>query len=522
MQGYVHSIVTVVRVSRFGLAFLLLVGCSGMPDTDPALQARMTEMFRAIYTETDAVHIDPLNRRDFTLAGLDGMRNVKPSAHLYHEDDRVALVVDGDTVAEADLPDDDDDTEDWSEFARDMVLRVQAHHPSGGEFSDEEEYYEAFIDSALMTLDRFSRYANPRDAAEFRAEREGFGGIGVELEIHPEGARIDAVLTDKPADRAGLRVGDRIVTIDTIRIAGDSLRNVLERLRGPIGSVVNLQIARDGEQNPVSVTVTRGHIVPNTVYYTEVGNHALIRISSFNELTARRLDEAIQRARTSLGHGLAGIIMDLRGNLGGLLDQSVNAADLFLEQGLISAADGRHRDSHQRFEATPADIAADVPLIVLINGTTASAAEILAAALQDHGRAVIIGMNSFGKGSIQTVVAMPNGGELYLTWARFVAPSGYPLERLGVMPTICTSGASDAVAVLDTALGYGPDSGWELLHKRRKVDINDQDAVRDYQKLCPWQPHVSGDIDMGIAELLLDSPALFQRALDIARMDTGA
>ena len=268
------------------------------------------------------------------------------------------------------------------------------------------------------------------------------------------------------------------------------------------------------------MTAGRTRIVPNTVNLEPNGDHAIIRISSFNERTSKRLSEAVSQARQDIGPNLSGLIIDLRGNLGGLLDQAIDTSDLFLDSGLISRSDGRHPESHQRFMAELGDIAAGLPIIVLINGASASSAEILASALQDHGRAVLVGMNSFGKGSIQTVLDMPNGGELYVTWARFVAP--YALHRMGVMPTICTSGASDAVSTLNTALDDGPDGARSLLKQRRTADINDEAAVKHILALCPWEPHASGDIDLSIAELLLESPTLLRRALEIARAPDGA
>jgi len=268
--------------------------------------------------------------------------------------------------------------------------------------------------------------------------------------------------------------------------------------------------------------VGRTRIVPNTVHLSRLKNHAVIRVSSFNERTSKRIMEAMDTARWEIGEDLSGVILDLRGNLGGLLHQSIDSADLFLHSGLISLTDGRLPKSHQRFFAGKGDIAEGLPLVVLIDGASASAAEILAAALQDHGRAAVIGMSSFGKGSVQTVTTLPNGGELYITWARFVAPSGYALQRLGVMPTICTSGASDAVVTLNMALGSGSNNGRTMLTHRRTVDPTDEAAVKEMQDLCRWQPHASGDIDTTIAELLLDSPMLMRQSLTLSRMPDGA
>lgn len=529
-RGYPHSImcgITFRQLPRlrpeFALAIpLMLSACTAAVQPDPALESRMTTMFDAVYTEVSAVHIDPPDLRRFTIGGLDGLRKFDSSYDLDIDDNDVFMIeVGGQIAAEGLAPDDETEIAAWSEFARTMVLDV---HMSGllPKDAGEDALYDRFFDSAMRTLDRYSRYANPKDAADLRAERDGFGGIGIDLEEHPDGARIHRLEHDKPGAAAGLLVGDRIVAIDALKIAGMPLDAIDRLMRGPVDSPISLTLVRDGLPGPLNVTVGRTRIVPNTVFYSLIGDHALIRISGFNQRTSKRIAEAIGQARADLGQGLSGLIIDLRGNLGGRLDQAVDSADLFLESGLITRADGRHPESHQVFKAEPGDIADNLPTVVLINGASASAAEILASALQDHGRAVVVGMSSFGKGTIQTIVDLPNNGELYVTWARFVAPSGYALNRMGVMPTVCTSGASDAVATLDQALGHGPDSGAANLKRRRAASYDDEAEAREILRLCPWLPHASGDIDLAIAELILESPALIRRALAVGRAAEGA
>src|SRR4029453_18190026 len=189
-------------------------------------------------------------------------------------------------------------------------------------------------------------------------------------------------------------------------------------------------------------------IVPETVTFERKGSVAYLRVYGFNQDTADSLRKEMLHAQQDIGTGLKGYIMDLRGNPGGLLDQSVAVSDLFIGHGRIVSTHGRHPDSHQYFEATAGDIADGLPLVVLVNGDSASAAEIVAAALQDSGPAVVVGSNSYGKGTVQTVLRMPNDGELTLTWARFHAPSGYTLNHLGVLPSICTSRDEDSRATV--------------------------------------------------------------------------
>ena len=511
--------------SRAALVLVLgigiLSGCAAVATGLPSFRRETSALFQAVYRETDEIYIDPLDARRFTLAGLRGLRRIDPSIEISEEGDVLFLIVNGETVDSETMPGESAGAAAWARLASDLTVRARNLAPLA-ETAGSDAIHEAFIDSALLTLDRFSHYANPTDAADLRAEREGFGGIGIDIEPHPKGARIQGLEPNHPAAREGLLVGDVIVQVDGADIAGESLRDITHRLRGPQGTPVDLTIIRDGLSSPRTITVRRTRIVPNTVFYETRGDHALIRISGFNKLTSKRLAEAVSQVRAEQGAALNGLILDLRDNLGGLLDQAVMSADLFMTRGLITRADGRHPESHQRFDAEPGDIATGLRIVVLINGASASAAEILASALQDKGRAVVVGMSSFGKGSIQNLIQLPNGGELYITWAKFVAPSGYALDRIGVMPTVCTSGAGDAVDALDRALKTAALGTKAPLALRRSVDPTDEAAVRRLLAACPWTPRVSDDIDIAIAELLLESPALVRQALRVGRVPDGA
>lgn len=512
-----------------GLAILALIalasllgGCARGPDADLAL--RMDAMFTTLYTEVAETHVDPVDLGAFTLAGLQGLERLDPAYEAETDNSGgVVLRAGPETLLTADMPDSSARPDTWARFARSMVLRAR----DGADLlatAPEEDLYDAFIDAAISTLDRYSRYATAAEAADLRAERVGYGGIGVDIAAVEAGARIEQLDPDRPAAGSGLTVGDIITHVEGRPLTGLPSRSIEALLRGPVDTSVDLTIARDGLPEPLTVTVGRIQIVPNTVFYERHGRYAVIRISSFNRRTAKRFAEAMSQARTDASTGtLRGLILDLRGNLGGVLDQAVDTADLMLDDGLISRTDGRHPESHQRFMAEPGDLASGVPIVVLINGASASAAEILAAALQDHGRAAVVGMSSFGKGSIQTVIEMPNGGELFVTWARFVAPSGYALQRFGVMPSICTSGAGDAVETLDAALSRQDGAGGRaLLRQRRMLNPGDRATAASIHDLCPWRPHTSGDIDLTIAELLLESPALMRQALEIGTMTDGS
>ena len=385
-----------------------------------------------------------------------------------------------------------------------------------------ESIYKTAFDAVISKLDRFSRYAGRDKARENRASRTGFGGIGVTIESHAEGAKVNAVTPGMTAEKVGMQVGDRIVSIEGNPLAGLPLRAIVSQLRGPVGENVRVAIRRDSATDTIKLSLTRAHIVINTVFYEARGDSAYVRVSSFNRETGTRLKQALRRARREIGEHINGIILDVRDNPGGLLDQAVDASDLFLKNGLIVSTRGRHPNSAQRFDATAEVFAGGLPVAILVNGSSASAAEILATALQDHGRAVVVGTTSFGKGTVQTVRHLPNDGELTLTWARFYAPSGYALHRLGVLPTICTSDAEDAESALDKSLKTEAHFTRRDHASRRSADIADENNAKIILSLCPWRPRKDKDVDLEIAERLLAEPALYLRAIELAQPAAGS
>lgn len=286
---------------------------------------------------------------------------------------------------------------------------------------------------------------------------------------------------------------------------------IIQRLRGPVGSNLSLTLARpDGI---VTIAVTRAHIVPETVVYERRGPVGYFRLYSFNQNTTRTLIQAVRRAKQELGPELAGLVLDLRDNPGGLLDQAVEVSDLFMNSGRIVTTLGRHPDSHQRFDATEGDIVDGLPIVVLVNGSSASASEIVAAALQDSGRAVVAGTTSFGKGTVQTVIRMPNQGELTLTWARFHAPSGYAIHHLGVLPSVCTAEGDAADAIL-MALKNGRVSPLPIA-LRNSASPEDQPALDRLRAVCPARK-TDETVDVDVAVKLVENGALYRQALSLA------
>lgn len=467
--------------------FLALGGCETLFGADDAaFERRLGRMLEVAFEEVNDIYIDPVAMRDLAYAGLGGLRRIAPDLSLLAQDGAIHAIAGGRTLGRLVAPASDDPGR-WAAATAELVILLRNRLPMLAA-ADGDRVLESLFDGMTGALDRFSRYVGVANADAARAEREGFGDIGARLAGDPDGARIVALQPDGPAAAAGLRIGDIISAVDGAGVQGFPARRVEQLLHGPPDRPVRLRLIREGQVEPVDVIVGRTRTVPNTVAFAAGAHHAIIRISDFNSRTAKRVAEAMSRAHGELGPDLQGLIIDLRGNPGGLLAQAVDTADLFLDAGLLLRTQGRHRASLQEFHAEPGDIARGLPIALLIDGGTASAAEILAASLQDHGRAAVIGMSSFGKGTVQTVIALPNGAELHLTWARFIAPGGEVLDHAGVRPGICTHDDADAVTLLDRALADAAISP------------------------CPWQPHRSGDIDMAVAELLLNQPALYERA----------
>jgi carboxyl-terminal processing protease len=267
------------------------------------------------------------------------------------------------------------------------------------------------------------------------------------------------------------------------------------------------------QKEPFVVSLTRAHVVPETVNYRREGDVGYFRIYSFNSETSESLKRAVSDAEQEIGPRLKGLIIDLRDNPGGLLNQSVAVSNLFLTEGRVVSTHGRHPDSHQYFEASGDDITGGKPIVVLVDGNSASAAEIVAAALQDNRRAVVVGSNTYGKGTVQTVLPLPNQGEITLTWARFHAPSGYTLHHLGVLPSVCTSLYRSADEVMqDLRSGKLPMVPTD---RRNAVKPDDTKALDALRKTCPAREQ-ENPIDLEVALRLVSTPDMFASAVRLA------
>jgi carboxyl-terminal processing protease len=317
----------------------------------------------------------------------------------------------------------------------DVFERVRAQYVD--EVGD-EELVETAINGMLVSLDPHSSYLDEKDFQEMQVQTKGeFGGLGIEVTMENGIVKVVSPIDDTPAARAGVKSGDYITHLDDEPIVGLTLGEAVDKMRGKVGSPIKLTIHREGEQEPIEMTLNREIIKISSVKHEIIKDSiGYIRITAFNQNTGGGLQEAVADIKQQLGNKLVGYIVDLRNNPGGLLDQAIAVSDAFLDKGEIVSTRGRHEDDTKRDNATPGDIADNLPIVVLINGGSASASEIVAGALQDHRRAILLGEKSFGKGSVQTVIPLPGHGAMRLTTARYYTPSGRSIQAKGIEPDI--------------------------------------------------------------------------------------
>ncbi len=318
----------------------------------------------------------------------------------------------------------------------DIFERIRAQYV---EEVEPEELIEAAIDGMLTSLDPHSSYLSPDDAEQMRVQTRGeFGGLGIEVTQEEGFVKVVSPIDDTPADEAGIEAGDFITHVDGESILGLTLDKAVELMRGPVGSEIVITVVREGEPDPFDVTIIRDTIKLTAVRARTEGTSVVMRVTTFNDQTFPNLQAGMEEQIEEAGgiDKVNGFVLDLRNNPGGLLTQAIKVSDAFLNEGEIVSTRGRDPQDGERFNATPGDLAEGKPIVVLINGGSASASEIVAGALQDHRRAIVVGTKSFGKGSVQTVMPLRGDGAMRLTTSRYYTPSGRSIQALGVSPDI--------------------------------------------------------------------------------------
>ncbi len=371
----------------------------------------------------------------------------------------------------------------------DVFERVRADYVE--EVTD-QELVESAINGMLSSLDPHSSFLNAKSFRDMQVQTKGeFGGLGIEVTMENGYVKVVSPIDDTPAFRAGIKAGDLITQIDGEAVLGLTLAEAVEKMRGLVNTTIDLTVSRTGEDKQLEISITRAVIKVQSVRSRLEGGAVYVRITSFSEQTEIGLNKAMKKHKEELGDRYIGVILDLRNNPGGLLDQAVAVSDAFLNHGEIVSTRGRHADDVQRFPSRDGDISDGKPIIVLINGGSASASEIVAGALQDHRRAIVLGTKSFGKGSVQTIIPLSGRGAMRLTTSRYYTPSGRSIQGTGIEPDINVPQAKLEVlesrkrrteASLRNALkNDNGENGVEDKKKPKKNGTTENDTPQDYQ-----------------------------------------
>jgi carboxyl-terminal processing protease len=373
--------------------------------------------------------------------------------------------------------------------------------------TDDKALMEAAINGMLQSLDPHSSYLNEDSFRDMQVQTRGeFGGLGIEVTMEQGLVKVVSPIDETPAARAGIEAGDFITHLDDKPVLGLTLAEAVDKMRGRVGSDIVLTIRREGEE-PFDVTVTRDVVrIQSVRSRVEGGNVGYLRITTFNEQTHPGVQREMAKLRDEMGDRMAGLVLDLRNNPGGLLDQAILVSDDFLERGEIVSTRGRSTDDVQRYDAKPDDLAKGMPIVVLINGGSASASEIVAGALQDHHRAIVVGTKSFGKGSVQTIQPIPGHGAMRLTTAKYYTPSGRSIQQTGIEP--------------DIEIRQGKLEQLDTQRRTRESDLRNSITNETVKPTDPAEPGAEGakDVETNVsADTLEPTDYQLARAIDLLR-----
>ncbi len=500
-----------LRAAALVLALGSLLAACG---TTQRAEREVTErLFRTVYQDIAQVYLERIELPELALVGLSTLKAREPGLDVRRQGDQILVSVVGtEAVSFASPP--RDDAEAWGKLMTE-ALESGRRRSKKLQAIARAEINDAVLEGMFEELDSWSYYRGPEELLERYGKKPGFeGAIGVALRSTEEGASIIGVTEAGPAAAAALTDGDRIWGIDGKPIAGLDRRTLYDMLRGDPDTDVRLTVTRKGREDRETVTLTRAVVKPRPVRYRRFDDVAYLRLMSLGSATLGIVEDRLRQAEKEHGGPLKGAILDLRNSPGGLLDIAVLVADLFVTEGLLVSVEGRHPESLQYFEATPEDLLGGRPLVVLINGMTSGGASIIASALQDSGRAVVLGSASNGHGTIQTVLGLPNGGQIALTWALYYASSGYAIAGRGVLPDLCTAGGVESDEVLARLRrGVLPI---DKRTQRRSVDHRNERAVQAFRSICPASYEVP-DVDLDLAKRLLNDPLLYRLALGLSQ-----
>jgi carboxyl-terminal processing protease len=498
----------VIRISV--LLVLFVIGrAQAQPQTGGWFdQDRVVVVYAEALTFIAPRIINPVPIPDLTIWGLQSLTLLDPSLRVVANETRLQLVRLGEVVL--DLPAPKDDTPaSWAKTAAALTAAsVPVSVPVRR--AGTQGVIRGFFDEMLGRLDPYSRYVPPAEAGEDRARRAGHAGLGMTVGLRGTLIEVQSVIRDSPAAIAGLRPGDIVAAVDGQRTRDQDPGTIGALLSGPEGSVVTLSWrGRDGRTRDAQLS--RALVPPETVFPRRLADVLVLRVTSFSNSTASHIALSVQDALAE-PRPVNGIVLDLRDNRGGLLRQAVTAADTFLPAGRVATTVGRDPDSMNIWRSSEGELAQNVPLIILVDGHTASAAEIMAAALADRGRAVIVGSATVGKGMVQTIDPLPDGGELFVTWSQTLAPLGWPLQGLGILPQVCTSRGQEALNRQLVSLSTGFQPMAEAIRRARAARVPvPASTVVEIRAPCPAAEGRAADLEA--ARLLIANPAAYAAAL---------
>jgi len=497
----------VIRII-FLLCFCLAVaahaqGQAGNSFDVDALASVQTEAIDFMLPRT----LDSVTATQLAMWGLSGLTAIDPAVTAFVRDTDIQLLMGGRLVLGLTVQ--GKDAASWAQAVAKIVAAGYAVSPAMRQ-AGQPVITKILFDEMLAHLDPYSRYIPPMEAVTDRDRRVGHAGIGVTLAQHGHTVSVRQVVIGSPGALAGILPGDVIQWVDGHTAIGRDPNAIDALLNGPEGTELRMGwLGRDGMSR--GATMTRVMIPPETVFPRRGGDVLTIEITGFSQTTDQHVMHVVRETLKG-SRPIAGIILDLRGNRGGLLRAAVATANTFLSSGVVVRSAGRAPETNRVWLSGGSELAKGVRIVVLVDGGTASAAEILAAALADRGRAVVIGSSTFGKGVVQTIDPLPDGGELFLTWSRILAPRGWPIQSLGVMPQICTSLGDDVLRRQLAALSAGTvEMGMALsVHRAARAPLS-PDQIVAIRGRCPAADPRSDDL--AVAQSLIENPAQYATAL---------
>jgi carboxyl-terminal processing protease len=506
-------------VIRIGTLLLLLLIAPAHAQTvavnfDPHI---VTDVYAAALAFMAPRTLEPVAVSQLTIWGLHGLTALDPDLNAEQQPDGKLRLAVKDRILAIRPPPADNDVNGWATAAAELAA-VAAIASLPVRRAGTQGVLQSFFDELFNHLDPYSRYVPPRDAGEDRERRSGQAGAGLRLIRRGATIVVAEAIADGPGALAGIRPGDVIVSVDGQPAQGKDAATVSSWIAGPEETeVVVAWRGRDGRAR--SAELERAMVPPETVVSQRVGDMWVIQITGFNRSTDSHLARAIELGRAA-PHPPEGIVLDLRGNRGGLLRQAVTAADSLLRGGVVAITAGRDPEATRIWRSDTGELAEDVPIVVMVDGRTASAAEILAAALADRGRGVVIGSSTLGKGLVQTIAPLPDGGELFVTWSRVLAPLGWPIQGLGVLPQVCTSLGQDPLAwqLVSLANGTAPMAQAIAAHRAARAPLTPA-RILAIRSTCPAAE--GRDADLDTARVLIHDPAAYAAALLPPMRDSG-